>query len=189
MSTSDSERVDLRLLSRLMNLPAAPAEPGALLRHLLTAPVPLDLGALTAEEPLAARYVIGPTHKGSCSRALAISSLIRTRWSNSWSWLRTLLQGTPNRRGKSPFPGRLPLFFTTPALRSRSAAAATESPATTMRPCEKDFNGESIRRGLMSRCGRFFAKPWRGSKMETKQKDEPWAMRSVLRLPYFARIF
>ena len=49
MSTFDSERVDLRLLSRLMNLPAAPGEPGPLLRHLLTAPVPLDLGALTAE--------------------------------------------------------------------------------------------------------------------------------------------
>ena len=48
MSTFDSQRVDLRLLSRLMNLPAAPAEPGALLRHLLTAPVPLDLSALTA---------------------------------------------------------------------------------------------------------------------------------------------
>ena len=43
MSTFDSERVDLRLLSRLMNLAAAPGEPGARLRHLLTAPVPLDL--------------------------------------------------------------------------------------------------------------------------------------------------
>ena len=48
MSTFDSERMDLRLLAQLLNLPATPGEPGAVLRHLLAAPVPLDLSALTA---------------------------------------------------------------------------------------------------------------------------------------------
>jgi RNA polymerase sigma-70 factor (ECF subfamily) len=49
MSTFDRERVDVRLLAQLMNLPATPADPGAQLRHLLAAPVPLDLGALGAD--------------------------------------------------------------------------------------------------------------------------------------------
>jgi RNA polymerase sigma-70 factor (ECF subfamily) len=49
MSTFDHQRVNLRLLAQLMNLPATPAEPGALLRHLLAAPVPLDLSALGAD--------------------------------------------------------------------------------------------------------------------------------------------
>jgi DNA-directed RNA polymerase specialized sigma24 family protein len=48
MSTLDPERIDPRLLAELLHLPATPDEPGATLRHLLAAPVPLDLSALTA---------------------------------------------------------------------------------------------------------------------------------------------
>jgi RNA polymerase sigma-70 factor (ECF subfamily) len=49
MSSLDQQRVDVRLLARLMELPAAPTEPGELLRRLLATPVPLDLSSLDPE--------------------------------------------------------------------------------------------------------------------------------------------
>jgi hypothetical protein len=48
VSTSGRSRIDPAALARMLELPRQPAERAELLRHLLTAPVPLDLGALDA---------------------------------------------------------------------------------------------------------------------------------------------
>src|SRR5262249_18508201 len=49
MSSIDRRRVDVRLLTRLLELPAPPPEPGVLLRRLLSTPVPVDLRVLEPE--------------------------------------------------------------------------------------------------------------------------------------------
>lgn len=49
VSTSSRTRIDPAALARMLELPLSSADPAELLRHLLTAPVPLDLGALDAE--------------------------------------------------------------------------------------------------------------------------------------------
>jgi hypothetical protein len=49
MSSPSRGRVDLRWLMPLLKLPPVLAEPGEFLRHVLAAPVPLDLALLGAE--------------------------------------------------------------------------------------------------------------------------------------------
>jgi RNA polymerase sigma-70 factor (ECF subfamily) len=48
VSTSDRSRIDPAALAQMLVLPCPSADPAELLRHLLTAPVPLDLGTVDA---------------------------------------------------------------------------------------------------------------------------------------------
>jgi RNA polymerase sigma-70 factor (ECF subfamily) len=48
MSSADGSRTDPTAFARLLELPTLPADAAALLKHVLTAPLPLDLGAIDA---------------------------------------------------------------------------------------------------------------------------------------------
>jgi RNA polymerase sigma-70 factor (ECF subfamily) len=54
VASSDQHRIDPHLLAEMMGLPLQPMDPAALLRQVLTAPVPLDLGGL---EPATTRTI------------------------------------------------------------------------------------------------------------------------------------